>query len=77
MNFFDLSIISILCFCLISGVFAGLIGGLLAQGIDPYTAVHEAQEYTWETLKNAYRIGMGQFIPNRLFWARSEETADV
>ena len=53
------------------------IAGLLAQGIDPYTAIHEAQEYTWESLKNAYRIGMGQFIPNRLFWARAGETADV
>ena len=30
MNLFDLSIISILCFCLISGVFAGLIGGLFS-----------------------------------------------
>jgi len=49
------------------------IAGLLAQGIDPFTAVHEAQEYTWEALKNGYRIGMGQQIPNRLFWARGHE----
>jgi len=49
------------------------IAGLLAQGIDPFTAIHEAQEYTWEALKQGYRIGMGQFIPNRLFWARGHE----
>ena len=49
------------------------IAGLLAQGIDPFTAIHEAQEYTWEALKNGYRIGMGQHIPNRLFWARGHE----
>jgi len=49
------------------------IAGLLAQGIDPFTAIHEAQEYTWETLKHGYRIGMGQHIPNRLFWARGQE----
>jgi hydroxymethylpyrimidine/phosphomethylpyrimidine kinase len=49
------------------------IAGLLAQGIDPFTAIHEAQEYTWESLKHSYRIGMGQHIPNRLFWARGHE----
>ncbi len=49
------------------------IAGLLAQGLDPFTAIHEAQEYTWEALQNAYRIGMGQLLPNRLFWARGEE----
>ncbi len=48
------------------------IAGLLSQGLDPLSAVREAQEYTWETLKNGYRIGMGQHIPNRLFWAHGE-----
>lgn len=45
------------------------IAGLIAQDLDPVTAVFEAQEYTWEALKKAYRVGMGQLIPNRLFWA--------
>jgi len=45
------------------------IAGLLAQGLEPQTAIHEAQEYTWQTLKHAFRVGMGQMIPNRLFWA--------
>ncbi|MGW8310055.1 MAG: bifunctional hydroxymethylpyrimidine kinase/phosphomethylpyrimidine kinase [Thiogranum sp.] len=48
------------------------IAGLLAQGLEPFTAMHEAQEYTWQTLSEGYRIGMGQRIPNRLFWAREE-----
>jgi hydroxymethylpyrimidine/phosphomethylpyrimidine kinase len=52
------------------------IAGLLAQGIDPVTAAHEAQEYTWESLKQSYRIGMGQTIPNRLFWARGNEESE-
>lgn len=46
------------------------IAGLLAQGLEVLTAVYEAQEYTWETLRHAYRIGMGQALPNRLFWAQ-------
>lgn len=52
---------------------AAAIAGLLAQGMEPFTAIHEAQEYTWETLRNGYRVGMGQLLPNRLFWARGEE----
>lgn len=50
---------------------ASSIAGLLAHGNEPMTAIHEAQQYTWESLKNAYRVGMGQAIPNRLFWART------
>lgn len=49
------------------------IAGLLAQGLEPFTAVHEAQQYTWESLKNAYRIGRGQQLPNRLFWVKTGE----
>ncbi len=52
---------------------AASIAGLLAQGLEPFSAVHEAQEYTWQSLSEAYRIGMGQQIPNRLFWARGED----
>ncbi len=50
---------------------ASAIAGLLAQGHEPLTAIRQAQEYTWESLKHAYRTGHGQLIPNRLFWARS------
>lgn len=51
---------------------ATAITALLAQGLDPVTAIHEAQEYTWESLNNGYRVGLGQHIPNRLFWAQGE-----
>lgn len=52
---------------------AAAIAGLLAQGVEPFTAVHEAQEYTWETLRHGYRIGTGQHQPNRLFWAHDSD----
>ncbi len=52
---------------------ASSIAGLLAQGLEPFSAVHEAQEYTFEALKAGYRPGMGQHFPNRLFWAREEQ----
>jgi len=51
---------------------AAAIAGLLAQGMEPFSAIHEAQEYTWESLRAGYRLGMGQHLPNRLFWARGE-----
>lgn len=52
---------------------ASAIAATLANGLDVPEAVRDAQEYTWQTLKHAYRAGMGQLIPDRLFWAREEE----
>jgi len=52
---------------------ASAIAGLLAQGLPAITAILEAQEFTWEAINNSYRIGMGQNIPNRLFWARDDD----
>jgi len=51
---------------------AASIAGLLAQGYEPFSAIHQAQQYTWECLSHAYRSGKGQLIPNRLFWARGD-----
>ncbi len=55
---------------------AASIAGLLAQGHEPFSAIHQAQQYTWECLSHAYRSGKGQLIPNRLFWARNDEGGD-
>lgn len=50
---------------------ASAIAGLLAQGQEPLSAVRQALQYTWETLRCGYRLGRGQRIPNRLFWANN------
>jgi len=52
---------------------ASAIAALLAQGVAVPEAVKEAQEYTWQTLNAGFRPGMGQHIPDRLFWARGDE----
>lgn len=52
---------------------ASAIAALLAQNVDVPEAVQEAQEYTWQTLNAGFRPGMGQHIPDRLFWARGPE----
>ncbi len=48
---------------------AAALAALLAQGQEYLSAVRQAQQYTWESLRHAYRIGRGQAIPHRLFWA--------
>ena len=52
---------------------ASAIAAMLANGLELREAVREAQDYTWHALEKAYRPGMGQFLPDRLFWARDDE----
>ncbi len=52
---------------------ASAIAALLANGLPIEEAVKEAQEYTWQALQFGFRPGMGQHIPDRMFWARDEE----
>jgi hydroxymethylpyrimidine/phosphomethylpyrimidine kinase len=52
---------------------ASAIAANLACGLDIQNAIFEAQEYTWHTLANGFRPGMGQYIPDRFFWARGED----
>jgi len=52
---------------------ASALAATIANGVDMQEAVRDAQEYTWQSLKLAFRPGMGQHIPDRLFWAREEE----
>ncbi len=53
---------------------ASALAATIANGLEIPEAVRDAQEYTWQTLKNAFRAGMGQYIPDRLFWAREEDS---
>lgn len=55
---------------------AAAVAAALANGLGVDEAVHDAQEYTWQTLSQGFRPGMGQFIPDRMFWARSTDKAD-
>jgi hydroxymethylpyrimidine/phosphomethylpyrimidine kinase len=49
------------------------IAALLANGQEPAEAVREAQEYLYQAMRNAFRPGMGAYLPDRFFWARSSE----
>jgi hydroxymethylpyrimidine/phosphomethylpyrimidine kinase len=52
---------------------ASAIAANLANGLSVEDAVRDAQDYTWHALAAGFRPGMGQYIPDRFFWARGEE----
>jgi hydroxymethylpyrimidine/phosphomethylpyrimidine kinase len=47
----------------------------IAQGETPPAAARAAQRYAWNALNAAHRLGLGQLIPDRLFWARDRDTS--
>ena len=49
---------------------ASACAATLAHGLDPVNAVAQALDYTWNTLKHGFRLGMGQHLPNRLYWGQ-------
>ncbi len=56
---------------------ASAVAAGLAHRLPVDAAVGEAQEYTWKALAAGFHPGMGQFIPDRFFWARQQaETND-
>ena len=56
---------------------ASAVAAGLAHRLPVGEAVREAQEYTWQALATGFRPGMGQFIPDRFFWARhAEDSSD-
>ncbi|MDH5552577.1 MAG: hydroxymethylpyrimidine/phosphomethylpyrimidine kinase [Nitrosomonas sp.] len=51
---------------------ASAIAASIANGLSMEDSVYEAQEYTWQALKAGFRPGMGQYLPDRMFWASDE-----
>lgn len=51
---------------------AAACAAAMAHGFDIVNAVNEAQEFTWNALAHGYRAGMGQLIPNRLYWVHDD-----
>lgn len=49
----------------------------IAHGMALPEAVREAQEFTQQALRHAYRAGMGRALPDRFFWARGKGEDDA
>ena len=67
----------------IEAVFAGAgdtlsaaLAALLASGMDLPEATREALTYLDRCLDEGFRPGMGQVIPDRLFWAQPDDESD-
>jgi hydroxymethylpyrimidine/phosphomethylpyrimidine kinase len=52
------------------------VAALLAQGIEVGDAVREANEFLSQALAGGFRIGMGDAMPDRLFWAGDDGSDD-
>jgi hydroxymethylpyrimidine/phosphomethylpyrimidine kinase len=50
---------------------------LLAAGNDLGAAAQDALEYLDHSLGSGFRPGMGQLIPDRMFWAQPDEAAEA
>lgn len=45
---------------------AAAVAGGLARGLSVEAACYEAQRFTWQSLKQGYSLGRGQWLPNRV-----------
>ncbi len=45
----------------------------LPTGKEPAEAAREAQEYVFQATRAAFRPGMGAYLSDRFFWARSND----
>ncbi len=52
------------------------IAALLAQGIEVGDAVREANDFLAQSLAAGFRLGMGDAMPDRLFWAGDDGSED-
>jgi hydroxymethylpyrimidine/phosphomethylpyrimidine kinase len=59
----------------VNDTLSAAVCALLANGIEAPEAVREAQEYLFQASKNAFRPGMGGYVPDRFFWAKADDDA--
>lgn len=52
------------------------ISAFYALGLSLESAVAEAQDFVWQSLKHSLKIGKGQDIPNRFYWMNDEAQDD-
>ncbi|MGH6625470.1 MAG: bifunctional hydroxymethylpyrimidine kinase/phosphomethylpyrimidine kinase [Burkholderiaceae bacterium] len=63
-------------FCGAGDTLSAALAALLASGSDLATAATEALSYLDRCLDGGFRPGMGNVVPDRLFWAQPESEAD-
>ena len=56
---------------------ASAVAAFVAAGKGMEEAVWKAQQYTWSALSQAFNLGKGQSIPNRLFLSATQDNNDI
>ncbi len=64
-------------FCGAGDTLSAAVSAMLANGTDLPEAVEDALGYLDRSLHGGFRPGMGQVMPDRLFWAQSDEAAQA
>lgn len=52
---------------------ASSLAAAMSTGAELQQASQDAQAFTWNTLAHGFRPGMGQLVPDRMFWAHDPE----
>ncbi len=52
---------------------ASSLAAAMSTGAELQQASQDAQAFTWNTLAHGFRPGMGQMVPDRMFWAHDPE----
>lgn len=55
---------------------AASLAAAMSAGLELEKASQDAQAFTWNTLAHGFRPGMGQFVPDRLFWAHDPDEGE-
>ena len=50
---------------------AAAASGYLAHGLSLAESIQQAQKFTWESLKQGKRFGMGDLLPDRMHWSKN------
>ncbi len=53
-----------------SNTLVAAISAYLAHGLSMAESIQQAQQFTWQALNKAKRIGMGDLLPDRLHWSK-------
>jgi hydroxymethylpyrimidine/phosphomethylpyrimidine kinase len=61
----------------ITDTLGAAVAALLANGQEPAEAAREAQEYLYQAARQAFRPGMGAYLPDRFFWARDDDDESI
>jgi len=56
---------------------AAACAATFAHNMDVLEAISEAQDFTFQALTHGFRLGMGQHLPDRLYWAREDSEDEV